>query len=358
MASSLRRIVAIGTLVLSGLGAAAQIIDFRADGVRCMHSGLSSNLKHCDVPGWYAYAFVGSISSITSIANGESEIRVTPEEVFRGDPGASLTVRTSQGACLPKLIVGDHWLFFLRKRSPIVLDYYGNDSRPVADAQKEIETLRRLQDIGDLGMLRGRVQRSPHTLTRAEAVPNARVIAIRASDDTQLVAISDADGRYEFPPVSPGTYKLALDHIDSLRDRGELNVSRGSCWDLTLEVPKETEGSISGHIGSGDGKPFLVHPWVQIVSVDEERYMSAYVDVDGYFEARGLEPGRYLVGLGIRAGEGYFSDVPSPIYYPGARTKEEAAIVELRPAEKRTNIDFQLPVEDVLKPLGHAPSNR
>ena len=66
---------------------------------------------------------------------------------------------------------------------------------------------------------------------------------------------------------------------------------------LTLEVPKETDGSISAHIGSADGKPFLVHPWVQIVSVDEDRYMSAYVDADGYFEASGLEPGRYLVGL-------------------------------------------------------------
>jgi hypothetical protein len=64
-------------------------------------------------------------------------------------------VRTSQGACLPKLAVGDYWLFFLRKwnGSSIVLDYYGNDSRTVADAQEKIETLRRLQNIGDLAKL-------------------------------------------------------------------------------------------------------------------------------------------------------------------------------------------------------------
>ena len=86
--------------------------------------------------------------------------------------------------------------------------------------------------------------------------------------------------------------------------------------------------------------------------------MSAYVDADGNFEARGVGPGRYLVGLGIRAGSDYFSDVPSPIYYPGVPSKEQATIVELRPAEKRTHIDFQLPPEDVLKPLGQAPSKR
>jgi hypothetical protein len=36
----------------------------------------------------------------------------------------------------------------------------------------------------------------------------------------------------------------------------------------------------------------------------------------------------------------------------------EATVIELRPGEKRINIDFRLPIEDVLKPLGHATSNR
>jgi hypothetical protein len=59
-----------------------------------------------------------------------------------------------------------------------------------------------------------------------------------------------------------------------------------------------------------------------------------------------------------RAGTGYFSEVPTPVYYPGVRTREEAIIIELRPNEKRTNIDFQLPPEDVPKPLQATKSNR
>ncbi|HXP40790.1 MAG TPA: hypothetical protein VN833_10980 [Candidatus Acidoferrales bacterium] len=55
---------------------------------------------------------------------------------------------------------------------------------------------------------------------------------------------------------------------------------------------------------------------------------------------------------------GYFSDVPTPVYYLDVRTKEQATIIHLGRAEKGANIDFQLPQEDVLKPLGQATSNR
>src|SRR5215467_10895729 len=144
MARPMNCALAVVIMALTCLGAAAaQITEVREDVTACMHSGLSSNLKNCDVPEWYAYAFVVSISTVTPIEHGESEIQVSPVEVFRGDPGTSLKVRTSQGACLPKLVVGDRWLFFLRNAKPFVLDYYGNDSRPVADVQEMIEMLRR-----------------------------------------------------------------------------------------------------------------------------------------------------------------------------------------------------------------------
>src|SRR5580704_221618 len=111
-----------------------------------------SDLKDCDVRSdWYAYVFVGSISAISRAPKDEESLQITPEEIFHGDPPTPLAVLTSQGKCLPSLGVGDHWLFFLRKENgkPIVLDYYGNDSLPIASAKKQIETLRRLKTIGD-----------------------------------------------------------------------------------------------------------------------------------------------------------------------------------------------------------------
>jgi hypothetical protein len=89
---------------------------------------------------------------------------------------------------------------------------------------------------------------------------------------------------------------------------------------------------------------------VDIVSVDEERWTSAYVDKDGHYEAaRGVAPGRYLIGIGIRSSD--LAPVPIPIYYPGVRSEKNATIIELGHAQNCTHVDFALPVEDVLRPF-------
>src|SRR6266481_9422353 len=123
--------------------APAQITELRQIGdkmVTCTRSGLTSSLKDCGMRSdWYAYIFVGAISAIRPILDDEKEIQITTQEVFSGKPASGLTIRTSQALCLPEIAVGDRWLFFLReqKGKPIVLDY-GNDSRPLSKAQKEI----------------------------------------------------------------------------------------------------------------------------------------------------------------------------------------------------------------------------
>ena len=80
--------------------AAAQIITVETFGgktVACMHTGLTSNVKDCGVRGnWYNYVFVGLISKVTLLDNGEKEIQIVPEEVFWGEPTTSMNAATSQ----------------------------------------------------------------------------------------------------------------------------------------------------------------------------------------------------------------------------------------------------------------------
>ena len=111
--------------------------------------------------------------------------------------------------------VGDRWLVYLRKveGAPMVLDYYGNDSLPVDEAQNQIVTLRRLGKIGNVGILRGRVVRGEWF--SAEVVPNAEVAAIRQADGHRFYCVTDPDGRYEFPPLSPRKYKITVQPVGS-----------------------------------------------------------------------------------------------------------------------------------------------
>jgi len=157
--------------------------------IECMHSGLTSDLNDCGFRSdWYAYVFVGSFSAIKPASNDEEILQITPEEIFSGSPSTPLTVLTSQGACLPTFAVGDRWLFYLRKENgkPIVLDYYGNDSRPIDSAQDEIETLRELKTIGEFGIVRGSVQR--RVKDGVKDIPGAQVVASRKSDKARFFA--------------------------------------------------------------------------------------------------------------------------------------------------------------------------
>lgn len=229
----------LGAVVLLGSGlATAQLISQEKVGgktVTCMRSGLMTNPSDCGLHSYsYTYVFVGKIAAATSAGHDEQVIQIVPEEVFAGDPENPMTVMTSGGICFPSLLVGDSWLFYLRRdqAKAIVLDYYGNDSLPVSQAAEKIATLRRLHTIGKRGILRGTVLRG--NSIAGTPVPGAPVIA-RRSRGAQFVGATDGNGRFEFKALPAGTYRVFARPSDSYRPEStEIDVKVGECRDLTL----------------------------------------------------------------------------------------------------------------------------
>jgi hypothetical protein len=348
---------------LSGLSVAvAQIHELRTINgktVECVHSGLTSDLNDCGFRSdWYDYVFVGSISAIASVDKDEKKLQITPEEVFHGEPPTPLTVLTSQGACLPEFKAGDPWLFFLRKEAakPVVLDYYGNDSRPVADAQVQIETLRRLKTIGDFGLLRGDVMRGSNYSAR-KPIPAARVTAIRSSDNAKFFTTTNAEGHYEFPPVPVGKYELDADSVGpSYVGDAALDVASGRCWNVTLwKEPAPPHTRLSGHLKRSDGSPGSEIP-VLIMRDDGSWYTTQKSDESGYFHEDSLAPGKYVVGInlpdspawtfqGSCGGAGCKNQIPeeSFLYYPGMHNRADAGVITIGKDEKRDDINFTVP---------------
>ncbi|MGO9087289.1 MAG: carboxypeptidase-like regulatory domain-containing protein [Candidatus Sulfotelmatobacter sp.] len=312
-----------------------------------MLSGLKGWGSPCGTDGSYEYIFVGSVQSATEVSDTEKRLQLAPQEIFRGDPASSLTVTTSQGACLPEILPGDEWLFYLWRddKTKELLLGYGGPSEPIADAQPAINLLRRLATMEDAGIIRGilqkRVRRDNHKgfrWTESVNVPNRKVIARRASDQAEYSAVSDDQGNFEFAPLPSGSYHLSANTAPGLwAEEGPATIHARGCEAFDFEL--QTDGVISGQIKSPDGKVFKRHPWVDVMWLERGESQQIYADEHGHFEARGLEPGRYLVGIGIEAKP----DSPewkSRVYYPGVRTKDKAVIVELGKAAKRTDIDF------------------
>lgn len=353
---SMRRYGILAVLILifyRPVGATAQIIEERRVGdrtVTCMHTGLSN--FDCGVRSdWYAYTFVGSISAITSIENDEKKIQIVPEEVFHGNPPSPLTVFTSEAVCLPSLAVGDRWLFFLRKEKgkPIVLDYYGNDSRPVADANEHIETLRRLKNIGNFGIVRGYVLRNH----QGEGIFNATVVAHRVPDDLKFNATTDTNGRYEFQRLPTGKYKFTVDPIGSFRlddseDDDGLDVARGSCWEEVLAHSPQVE--LGGHVRRIDGSPM---PRVNILIISKDNsWWASKTNESGYFNIAWLQPGEYVVGVNLPGAPAWESGgctgsackaPTASLYYSGVQGRSSALAIKLEDGEKREDIDFIIP---------------
>ena len=319
--------------------------------VTCMHSGLSSDFKDCGVrSNWYTYVFVGVISAVTPVENDENQIQIVPEEVFLGTPATALTVLTSQAVCMREFKAGDRWLFYLRKveGEPIVLDYYANDSLPVADAQGQIATLRRLAKIGDFAVLRGRVVRGE--LSSAEVVPNAQIAATRQLDGKQSFCVTGSDGRYEFPPLPPGRYKITVGPVGSYQpDDSQIVLTSGTCRDISLYRAPRAE--IGGHVRHSDGTP-VANVALILIESDDSSFMTTRTGPDGHFAFDPLEPGKYVLGLNFPASPDWFDGAgggdalrfpPASTFYPGVAKRSGVMVIELVTDQKLEDLDFVLP---------------
>jgi hypothetical protein len=345
--------------------------EYHGKQVTCLYSGLVGVAKACGTEG-YARVFTGIVRSSVEKGDTDKILELVPDEVFVGDR-SNATAIVNQACLGTDIQAGDKWLFYLNRdpNSNTLVLSYGGPSKMISESEDEISMLRHLGQLKNEGILIGTIQRLGDSEgEKATTLANHKLIARNVANHKQYTAYTNEKGHFEFE-LPPGTYDLTTAPEYGLREvessgsmlPGSVPVEDQKCWEHDFAVkaikaikPK-MDGIISGRVGSPGGKPFTIHPWVQILSVDSEEFMSAYVNAKGYFEAKNVKPGRYVVGLGIEPGTGYFSDVPIPVYYPGVRKKDDAIIIELRPNEKRVDVDFQIPPEDVLKPLIPAKSN-
>jgi len=342
-------IVLLAAIALSGQPSGfAQIVesrDYHGKQITCVRSGLFSFVMPCGIESSYEDIFVGTILSMGEAEDSEKTLNITPEEVFLGNLPHELTVTTRQGDCLGDIAPGDRWLFYLRRdeKTGVLVLMYGSPSGPVADTEETVSLLRRLTKMIHTGLILGDVSRPVRDDDDSETTTyprNHKIVARRVADGMEYVASTDSHGNYEFEPLPVGSYHLSANTTQGLwAEEGRVKVEPHGCSSVRFEL--HADGGISGRVTTASGKP-VKYASIEVGPLDGGRWGLVTGDEHGYFDVRGLEPGRYLVGIDIQDNSGGLSP-RAKAYYPGVRDKDLAVVVTVGPAEKRTNIDFQLP---------------
>jgi hypothetical protein len=336
------------TLIVSSASAQEiEIREYRGKQIACVTGGLQSFVRSCGTSNSYETVFVGSVVSVKEVTDTDRRLQLMPEEVFFGNSDGLLTANTSQGACLGEFQAGDKWLFYLQRdpKTKALLLSYGSPTRPIAEAQKEIPLLRRLTQMNDSGIIMGHVTRPISNDNKSETsipVADHKIIARQKASGREYAAFTDSDGTYEFEPLAPGSYHLSANTAEGLwAEEGSTTVGPRTCSLLGFAL--QPEGRISGRVIAADGKPAR-HVRVAVVPVSPGslQFTSEFADDLGRFEVKALSPGQYLVGVVIQDQSGS-SGWRSRVYYPGVRDRDLAVIINLAAAEKRVNVDFQLP---------------
>ncbi len=176
----------------------------------CVYSGISAFGMGCGIE-QYARVFTGTVISAVEISDRDKRLQLAPEEVFRGEPAGEVTAITDQACLHTEIRAGDRWLFYLNrdhKTNELILSF-GGPSKPIAEAQQDIATLRHLVRLTDSGIFTGNVTRSIRPLVpfKAVPVPNRKIVAKRVSDGAEYSALTDNNGHYELE-VPPSSYYL------------------------------------------------------------------------------------------------------------------------------------------------------
>lgn len=331
------------TLIISPASAQLEGHDYHGKQIFCYIRGREGS---CGVGDGYEDVFIGTVVSVASSGNREKRLRLMPEEVFAGTAAGPVTVTTDQGRCFGDFHAGDRWLFYLQRETKTnsLLLKYNSPARPIADAQAQIDTLRRLAQMNDSGIIMGQVTEPIWKGNKWEtSIPlsDHKIIAKQGVNGREYAAFTDNDGHYEFEPLPTGEYQVSANTTEGLwSEDGNAHVSTRSCSLMGFSL--EPDGSISGRVMAANGKPAkYVQVAVVPVSAGSLQFTSGFSDELGRFEVKALHPGRYLVGVGIQPGAGNKNG--QPVYYPGVRDRNLAVVVELGSAEKRADLDFQLP---------------
>ena len=289
-------------------------------------------------------------------------IRLLVLENFKGASDYEVEINSGTGG-------GDCGYWFRRNETYLVYAYFLPDgkklttnictrTRPLSHANEDLEYLRSLKTAKPGATLYGKLTRYIGDLDRGpvkEGPKMAGVKVVITGEGKTIETVTNDNGEYRVSGLSPGDYDASPQLPDNLgvvssRDqedrfgrftgREPIRLNDLACGEINFTV--QFNGVVSGRVLDAAGEP-AKEVQVRLGSADDadsERF--TWTDKEGYYEFVRVQPGGYLLGFNLTWAPD--KDDPYPrTFYPGVKTRAEAALLTVGEGERLKGYDMTLP---------------
>lgn len=274
------------------------------------------------------------------------QVRFSVEESFKGITATAVTISvySMKGtSCGPYgLIRGERYLVYAWQADASGLTVGPcNPTKQAEYAREDLAFLRNLPEPGIGGRMYGHVgvdfggRDNP-------ALSGVKIVL--SNNQYSYETTTDAKGDYEIRGVAPGKYQIEAQLPKSYScysPKREVSIDDRGCATTTYWT--KVESSITGVVIDLFGHPAPATLRLISLSNTERRFLG-FAHEDGEFEIDGIEPGRYVLAVGIySAGREQLSKNEELFYFPGTTERDRAKIIEIRMGERLTDYAFMLP---------------
>lgn len=312
---------------------------------------------------------VGAAQQKTSVdENGNKttydvgKIRFLVQENFKGAPGYEVEIHSGTGG-------GDCGYWFLRNESYVVYAYRSKDddklythictrTRHVVHAEEDLAYLRAQATTKPGASLYGRLVRVIGDREHGPAEEGPKLAGVKVvvtGEGKTIETTTNDEGEYNVKGLAAGNYDVAPQlpenlAVSSSQDREDkfgrfthrepVRLSERGCVELHFIV--QFNGVVSGKVVDAEGQPVKEVQINLVTGEDNDKYWYTWTDSDGNYSFTKVQPGNYLLGLNLKWAPD--KDDPYPkTYYPGVKTRSEAALLTVGEGEKLKGYDLTLP---------------
>jgi hypothetical protein len=288
------------------------------------------------------------------------QVRFQILEVFKGEPGAEITLLTGAGDIAP----GDEYLVFVNveaKTQSRYADFCSPTHKLPADPTNfdpDLETLRAYLGAQGSGTLAGRLNFTAEPLAAADVT-----IALTGAANKTIHTQPDGDHRalfYLFKDLAPGTYTIAANpppgtaatvvprrSTDGSPKIATLTIAGNSCNEVNWSLRYDSH--IRGRVTDANGQP-VANADVALIDrlypdqIARGRFAASKrekTDANGDYDFAGLDPGSYVVAL--HSNPPTVDNPLAPVFYPSKQFIWEASVLRIDASASHDDINFVQP---------------